>query len=213
MVVATTGRHHVENSARSASAHALRMLCSMRRALAPKTVTTMSTAFAAVLTPAFALVLVHCSSGGAGTLAGDGGLQQQDGASACPSNPPTGGTPCSLPSGTTCNVYDTTNCECCSSPSYVCQNGKWLVQSGGGPPTSSFGQCPPELPLEGVACGNPCSGMAPPSCAYTCAQAGVEATANCQGGTWRIEKSRAACELDGGADAAADAAADAPQDG
>ncbi len=170
----------------------------------------LSSARAVVIT-SFAMVSVHCASGGAGGI-GDGGLQTNpDGAAKCPSQPPTAGAPCSLPNNTTCSDYPSPGCQCCSAPTYVCQNGKWLAQAGGGPP-SGGSQCPLQLPVEGSSCGTPCSGMAPPVCNYTCAQVGAESTANCLGGAWHVIKSKTACESDGGSDAS-DAASDAPDSG
>lgn len=157
---------------------------------------------------------LHCASGGSGAI-GDGGLQttNPDGAARCPNQPPTHGTACALASGTACNDYASPGCECCGATTYVCQNGKWLVQAGGGPP-SGGAECPPQLPVDGTTCGSPCSGIAPPVCSYTCAQAGAESTANCRGGTWQVVKSKTACEIDAGSGSdASDAASDAPDGG
>lgn len=144
-------------------------------------------------TASLALLLLHCSSGGSGSL--DGGA---DGGG-CPQAAPTAGSACALASGTVCGSYATAapGCYCCSGGSnqFVCQNGKWVEFSTGGPPSGGTPTgCAATVPVEGSSC-SPCG--ATPTCNYSCATGnGSVSTAECTGGTWHVTKSLAPCQTD-----------------
>lgn len=166
-------------------------------------------------TAALAVGVLHCSSGGSGAL-GDGGV---DGGG-CPQAIPSPGTVCSLANGTVCGSYATAapGCYCCSgggSSSFVCQNGKWVEFSTGGPPGGGTPVgCPATVPVEGSSC-SPCG--ATPTCSYSCATGnGSVSSAQCQGGTWHVTKSAMPCATDASlvdADADASGAQDAADSG
>ena len=151
-----------------------------------------------------ALFLTQCSSSSNGSsTAGDAG--------ACPADPPTVGTACTLTSGTQCSSYPTAQSNGCS-PTYVCENGTW---SEVGTAVSGIAfACPATVPTDGTACFVPssCVGGPPPadpSCNFGCDQGG-NATATCTGGKWVVtpNESLVACPIDGGADASGTDAGD-----
>ena len=147
-----------------------------------------------------ALFLTQCGDSNLGTPADGGVIVLGDAAASCPSNPPTPGTACTLPSGTNCNNYPQPGCECCGNGGYFCQNGTW--QEVGGPPsgTGLLPGCPGSLPEAGATCSYlPCSGT-PQFCSFTCDNGG-NASATCSStGQWQITE-LGSCDGDAGLDA------------
>jgi hypothetical protein len=144
-----------------------------------------------------ALFLTQCGDSNLGTPGDVGG----DAAGSCPANPPTNGTSCDLPSGTTCNAYPQPGCECCGSDGYVCENGAWQeVATSTSNGNNIAPACPVTLPEAGSTCpvySGGCGGQLPAQdCTYPCENGG-NAIAICSG-TWLIT---AACNDDAGADA------------
>jgi hypothetical protein len=146
-----------------------------------------------------ALFLTQCGDSNLGTPGDLGG----DAAASCPTNPPTSGTACSLPSGTTCSNYPQPGCECCAEVGGICQNGTWqpiaaaTPNSGGNNITAA---CPTTLPDAGSACTAYVPGGcgAPPEqdCSFNCPRGG-QLYAVCGGGSWQISGS---CDDDAGLD-------------
>ena len=139
---------------------------------------------------------MQCGDSNLGTAGDVGG----DAAASCPTNPPTNGTACSLPSGTTCNAYPQPGCECCGSEGYVCENGTWQqVGSATSNGTNIAPACPVTLPEAGATCtaySGGCGTPAEQECSFSCPNGG-SAFAVCGGGTWDVT----GCTDDGGLDA------------
>jgi hypothetical protein len=154
--------------------------------------------FGAFFLSAGAVFLTQCGDSNLGTPGNGGG---GDAAASCPTNPPTTGTACTLPSGTTCNNYPQPGCECCGAELYVCQNGTWQAE---GSATSngtniSPAACPVTLPEAGSACTvstGGCGAQPEQECNFACENGG-NSYAVCGGGTWDVTP----CQDDGGVDA------------
>jgi hypothetical protein len=140
---------------------------------------------ALLLSASGALFLTQCGDSNLGT----GGELGGDAAASCPTNPPTNGSACSLPSGTTCNNYPEPGCECCGASVYICQNGTWQQEATATPVSNIAPACPVTLPEAGTTCQlytGGCGGEVPAQvCRFPCADGTSNALAECTG-TWQI---------------------------